>query len=129
MGDHEEVTKARERSTSNTREGAGQGRKGQCQTGHTVVCAAGIQSAEGEGTKYERAVVQCPCGYAPERQHPGGGRTGGPVLEMHQGGGAGTVAGPENDGMGVPDRYHAHYGRHGLVVGARTAAALGDAGG
>ena len=35
----------------------------------------------------------------------------GPVLGMHQGGGAGTVAGPENDSMGVPDRYHAHYGR------------------
>ena len=68
-------------------------------------------------------------GYAPERQHPGGGRTGGPVLEMHQGGRAGTLAGPENYGMGIPDPYHAHYGRQGTVVGAGTAAAQGFAGG
>ena len=31
------------------------------------------------------------------------------MLEMHQGGVAGTLAGPENDGMGVPDRDDAHY--------------------
>ena len=43
--------------------------------------------------------------------------------------GAGTVAGAENDGMGVSDRDHAHYGRQGTVVGARTAAAQGGAGG
>ena len=54
-------------------------------------------------------MVRCPCGYVPERQHPGGGRTGVLVLEMHQGGGAGTEAVPENDGMGVPNRDHAHY--------------------
>ena len=84
IGDHEEATKARERSRGNTREGAGQGRKGQGQTVHTVVCAAATRRTEGEGTKYERAVVRCQCGYVLERQHPGRGRTGGPVLEMHQ---------------------------------------------
>ena len=46
---------------------------------------------KGEGTKYKRAVVRYPCGYVPETQHPGGGRTEGPVLEMHEEGGAGTV--------------------------------------
>ena len=35
------------------------------------------------------------------------------MLEMHQGNSAGTVASPENDGMGVPDRDHAHHGRQG----------------
>ena len=35
------------------------------------------------------------------------------MLEMHKGGRAGTVAGPENDCMGVSDRDHAHYGRQG----------------
>ena len=55
--------------------------------------------------------------------------TGGLVPVMHQGGGAGTVAGPENDGMGVPDRDHAHYGRQGTVVGAGATAAQGAAGG
>ena len=113
-----------------TREGgAGQRREGQGQTGHTVMCAAGTQRAEGEGAECNRAVVQCPCGYVPERQDPGGDRTGGPVLEMHQGGLAGPVASPENDGMGVPNRDHAHYGRQGTVVGAGTAAAQGGAGG
>ena len=129
MGDHKQETKARERSRACTREGAGQGRKRQGQAGHTVVCAAPTQGPEGEGARYQRAVIRCPCGYVPERQHPGGGRTGGPVLDMHQGGGAGTVAGPENDSMGVPDRNHAHYGRQGTVVGAGTAAAQGGAGG
>ena len=59
-----------------------------------------------------------------ERQHHGGGRTGGPVLEMHQ-----PVASPEHDGIGVPDRDHAQYRRQGTVVGAGTAAAKGGAGG
>ena len=51
------------------------------------------------------------------------------MLEMHQGGGAGPVARPANDGMGVPERDHAHYGRQGAVVGAGIAAAQGGAGG
>ena len=51
------------------------------------------------------------------------------MLEMHERCGAGTVAGPENDGMGVPDPDHAHYGRQRTVVGAGTAAAEGGAGG
>ena len=51
------------------------------------------------------------------------------MLDMHQGGEAGTVAGPGNDGMGFSDRDHAHYGRRGTVVGAGTAAAQGGAGG
>ena len=76
MGDHKEETKTRERGRSSTREGAGQGRKRQGQAGHTVVCTAGTQRAKGEGTKYERALVQCRCGYVPERKHPGGDRTG-----------------------------------------------------
>ena len=45
------------------------------------------------------------------------------MLEMHQGGWAGPVASPENDGMGVSDRDHAHYGRQLTVVGAGTATA------
>ena len=56
------------------------------------------------------------------------GQDRGAVLEMHQGSGAGTVAGLEKDGMGVPYRDHAHYGRQGTVVGAGTAAPQGGAG-
>ena len=59
----------------------------------------------------------------------GGGRTGGPVLEMHQEGREGTVAGPQNDDTGVPDPDHSHYGRQGTAVGAGATAAQGGAGG
>ena len=45
------------------------------------------------------------------------------MLEMHKVGRAGAVAGPENDGMGVPDWDHAHYGRQGTVVGTSATAA------
>ena len=51
------------------------------------------------------------------------------MLEVHQGGRASPVASPTNDGMGVPERDHAHYGRQGAVVGAGAAAAEGGAGG
>ena len=51
------------------------------------------------------------------------------MLELLQGGRAGLVASPANDGMGVPERDHAHHGRQGTVVGAGTAAAQGGAGG
>ena len=51
------------------------------------------------------------------------------MLKMHQGGGADPVASPANDGLGVPERNHARYGRQGAVVGAGTAAAQGGAGG
>ena len=34
-------------------------------------------------------------------------------MEMQQGGGAGPMASPANDGMGVPERDHARYGRQG----------------
>ena len=51
------------------------------------------------------------------------------MLEMHQGGEAGTVAGAENDGMGVPDRNQAHYRCQRTVVGAGATAAKGGAGG
>ena len=51
------------------------------------------------------------------------------MLEVHQGGGAGTVVSPTNDGMGVPERDHAHYGDQGAVVAAGAAAAQGGAGG
>ena len=129
VGAPEEETEAREGSEGVAREGgAGQRREGQGQTGHTVVCAAGTQRAEGEVAECNRAVVQCPCRYDPERQHPGRGRTGGPVLEMHQGSGAGHMPSPANDGIGVPKRDHAHYGRQGAVVGAGGAAAQGGAG-
>ena len=60
---------------------------------------------------------------------PGGGRTGRPVLKMHQGGKEDTVDGPQNDGTGVPDPDHSHYGRQGTVVGAGATAAQGGAGG
>ena len=129
-GEQEEETKAREGSGGTTREGgAGQRREGQGQIRHTVMCAAGTQRAKGEGAECNSAVVRCPCGYVPERQHPGGDRTGGLVLDMHQGGWAGPVAGPENDGMDVPDRNHAQYGHQRTAVGAGTAAAQGGAGG
>ena len=51
------------------------------------------------------------------------------MLEMHKGGGAGTMAGPENDRVGVPDGNHKHYRRQGTVVGTRAEAAQGGAGG
>ena len=51
------------------------------------------------------------------------------MLEVHQGGGANPVASPTNDGVGVPERDHAHYGRQGAVMGAGAAAAQGGAGG
>ena len=51
------------------------------------------------------------------------------MLEVHQGGGANPVASPTNDGMGVPERVHAHYGHQGAVVGAGAAAAQGGGGG
>ena len=51
------------------------------------------------------------------------------MLKVHQGSKASPVASPENDGMGVLERDHAHYGRQGAVVGAGAAAAQGGAGG
>ena len=58
VGDPTEEAKMRERSEGAGREsGAGQGGEGQGQTGHTVVCAAGTQRTEGEGTECSRAVV------------------------------------------------------------------------
>ena len=43
-----------------------------------LLCAPlGLKRAEGEGAECDRAVVRCPCGYVPERQHPGRGRRGG----------------------------------------------------
>ena len=83
--------------------------------------------AKGEGTRYERAVVRCTCGYVPQRQPAAGGGAGGPVLEMHKGGRAGAVAGPENDGMGVSDRDGAHYGCLGTVMETGAEAAQGSA--
>ena len=58
VGDPAEEAKRRERRGGAAREsGAGQGGEGQGQTGHTVVCAAGTQRTEGEGTECGRAVV------------------------------------------------------------------------
>ena len=58
VGDPVEEAKMRERRGGAAREsGAGQGGEGQGQTGHTVVCAAGTQRTEGEGTECGRAVV------------------------------------------------------------------------
>ena len=58
VGDPAEEAKRRERRGGAVREsGAGQGREGQGQTGNTVVCAAGTQRTEGEGTESGRAVV------------------------------------------------------------------------
>ena len=54
MGDQEKETKTRGSGRGSAGEGAGQGRRRQGQSGHTVVCDAGTQGAEGEGTKYER---------------------------------------------------------------------------
>ena len=51
------------------------------------------------------------------------------MLEVHQGGGANPVASPTDDGVGVPERDHAHYRRQGAVVGAGAAAAQGGVGG
>ena len=85
--------------------------------------------SRGGRCKVRASSGRCPSGYIPERERPGQGRIGGPVLEMHQGGGAGTEGGPENDGMGVLHRDHAHYGRQGTVVGAGTAAAQEGVGG
>ena len=45
------------------------------------------------------------------------------MLEMHKGGGAGVMAGPENDGMGASDCEHVHYGSLGTVVGTGAEAA------
>ena len=47
------------------------------------------------------------------------------MLEMHTGGRAGAVAGPENDGMCVPNCNHARSGRPGTVVGTSATAAQG----
>ena len=95
--------------------------------GILLVCFVETQRAAGERAKYGLAVLRCTCGYVPERQHPGGARAQGPVLEMHKGGGAGAVASPENDGVGLPDCDRAHYGRPGTVVGTSATAAKGDA--
>ena len=58
VGDPEEEAKMWERRGGAATEiGAGQGGEGQGQTGHTVVCAAGTQRAEGEGTEFDRVVV------------------------------------------------------------------------
>ena len=51
------------------------------------------------------------------------------MLEVHQGGGANPVASPTNDGMGVPERDHAHYGHQGALMRDGAAAAQGGAGG
>ena len=64
-------------------------------------------------------MVGCTSGYVLETQHPGGVLADGQVLDMHEGGGAGAVAVPENHGLRVPDCDHAHYGRPGTVVGER----------
>ena len=57
----------------------------------------------------------------------GGVRSRAPVLEMHKGGGAGAMARPENDGMGVPDSDPVHYGRPGRVVRTSATTAKGSA--
>ena len=58
VGDLAEEAKRLERRGGAAREsGAGQEGEGQGQTGNTVVCAAGTQRTEGEGTECDRAVV------------------------------------------------------------------------
>ena len=51
------------------------------------------------------------------------------MLEVHGGSGAGSLAGPENDGMGVPYSDHAHYRHPGAVVGSSATPPQGGAGG
>ena len=48
MGDHEEETRAPERSRGNTREGAGQGRKGQGKMGILLCAALGVKGPRGK---------------------------------------------------------------------------------
>ena len=58
VADPEEEAKMREGGGCAAREsGAGQGGEGRGQTWHMVVCAAGTQRAEGEGTECDWAVV------------------------------------------------------------------------